>query len=117
MLAQSVSPNPTNKISSIRSRKGISSLMANGGSSTQGAGPGLQMLPSTPKTYKRTKRVLFARRMNFMDRPLLIITFQGVLGDFIKKPLAGLKEVNTAPPISSQPQTTKEKKAIGKEEE
>ena len=30
--------------------------------------------------------------MNFMLRPLLIITFQGVLGDFIKIPAFKLKE-------------------------
>ena len=50
------------------------------------------MLPSTPKMFKRTKRVLFARRMVYMDRPLLIINFQGVLGDFIKMPAFKLKE-------------------------
>ena len=51
------------------------------------------MLPSTPKMFKRTKRVLFARRMNYMDRPLIIINFQGVLGDFIKMPAFKMKEV------------------------
>ena len=51
------------------------------------------MLPSTPKMFKRTKRVLFARRMIYMDRPLLIINFQGVLGDFIKMPAFKMKEV------------------------
>jgi hypothetical protein len=42
------------------------------------------MMPSTPKMFKRTKRVIFQRRMNMMDRPLIVITFQGVLGDFFK---------------------------------
>ena len=83
---------PSTKIS-IRSRKGICSIIGNGGTTGADKGPGLQMLPSTPKTYKRTKRVLFARRMNLMDRPIIIITFQGVLGDFIKKSqIAGMKE-------------------------
>ena len=50
------------------------------------------MLPSTPKMFKRTKRVLFARRMIYMDRPLVIINFQGVLGDFIKMPAFKMKE-------------------------
>ena len=51
------------------------------------------MLPSTPKMFKRTKRVLFARRMTYMDRPLIIINFQGVLGDFIKMPAFKMKEI------------------------
>ena len=51
------------------------------------------MLPSTPKTFKRTKRVLFARRMSYMDRPLIIVNFQGVLGDFIKMPAFRQKEI------------------------
>lgn len=41
-------------------------------------------MASTPKTFKRTKRILFQRRMAYMDRPLLIVCFQGVLGDFHK---------------------------------
>ena len=52
------------------------------------------MLPSTPKQFKRTKREFFARRMQFMDRPLLVVTFQGVLGDFIKMPAFKMKESN-----------------------
>ena len=77
------------------------------------------MLPSTPKTYKRTKRVMFARRMNLMDRPIIIISFQGVIGDFIKKPFVqGLKEHQLAPTMPI-PTTSKEKKAAAanKEEE
>jgi len=42
------------------------------------------MLPSTPKYHKGTKRELFARRMSMMDRPIIVINFQGVLGDFIR---------------------------------
>ena len=42
------------------------------------------MLPSTSKHYKRTKREYFGRRMSMMDRPLIAITFQGIMGDFIK---------------------------------
>ena len=45
---------------------------------------GIQMLPSTPKAFKRTKRYSFARRMSTMDKPIIIITFQGILGDFFK---------------------------------
>ena len=44
------------------------------------------MLPSTPKIFKLTKRVLFARRMSHMDRPLIILNFQGLLGDFKRDP-------------------------------
>ena len=72
ILNQSASP--STKIS-IRGRKGVSTIMGTGASTGTTAGLGLQMLPSTPKTYKRTKRVLFARRMNLMDRPMLIVTF------------------------------------------
>ena len=53
---------------------------------------GILMLPSTPKIYRLTKRELFARRMNLMDRPLVILNFQGVLGDFIKD--NGLNSLN-----------------------
>lgn len=49
------------------------------------------MLPSTPKTYRQTKRELFARRMSLMHRPLLVITFQGVLGDFSRQSIHGLQ--------------------------
>jgi hypothetical protein len=45
---------------------------------------GIQMLPSTPKHFKRTKREHFTRRMSVMDRPVLIITFQGVIGDMVQ---------------------------------
>jgi predicted RNA-binding protein YlxR (DUF448 family) len=44
---------------------------------------GILMLPSTNKIYKLTKREFFERRMNQMDRPLVILNFQGVLGDFV----------------------------------
>lgn len=76
------------------------------------------MLPSTPKNFKRTKRVLFARRMNLMDRPMLIITFQGVLGDFMKKPVPGLKEHHIVPTTVPPPQAEeKRKKKVQKEPE
>jgi hypothetical protein len=42
------------------------------------------MLPSTQKHYKRTKREYFGRRMSMIDKPLIILAFQGVLGDFLK---------------------------------
>jgi hypothetical protein len=51
---------------------------------TKVAKTGLNLMPTTPKTFKRTKRLLFSRRMSFMDRPLIVICFQGVLGDFCK---------------------------------
>ena len=44
----------------------------------------MHLLPSTNKTFKRTFRHFFRRRMTQMERPVLIITFQGVLGDFFK---------------------------------
>jgi hypothetical protein len=44
----------------------------------------MHLLPSTPKYYKRTYRHYFKRRMNQMERPVIIINFQGVLGDFLK---------------------------------
>ena len=45
------------------------------------------MLPSTPKIFKLTKRELFARRMSQMDRPLIILNFQGLIGDFLNTEL------------------------------
>ena len=60
------------------------------------------MLPSTPKVYRTTKRELFARRMSLMNRPILVITFQGVIGDFTKLTCPGMatfqikKEVSNA---------------------
>jgi hypothetical protein len=44
----------------------------------------MHMMPSTNKFYKRTYRHYFRRRLNQMDRPIIIINFQGVLGDFFK---------------------------------
>jgi len=46
---------------------------------------GILMLPSTPKVFKLTKRELFGRRMSMMDRPLIIINFQAVIGEFPKE--------------------------------
>ena len=40
------------------------------------------MLPSTTKIFKKTKRELFGRRMAQLDKPLVIVNFQGVIGDF-----------------------------------
>ncbi|CDW77596.1 UNKNOWN [Stylonychia lemnae] len=48
---------------------------------------GIQMLPSTNKHYKRTKREYFGRRMSSIDKPIIVITFQGVIGDFIRSQL------------------------------
>ena len=44
----------------------------------------MHLLPTTSKYYKRTYRHYFKRRMGLSERPLIIVTFQGVLGDFIK---------------------------------
>jgi len=44
----------------------------------------MHLLPSTPKYFKRTYRHHFKRRMAQMERPIIIINFQGVLGDFMK---------------------------------
>ena len=35
----------------------------------------MHLLPSTSKYYKRTYRHFFKRRMNQMERPLIVITF------------------------------------------
>ena len=72
----------------------------------------MQMLPSTPKTFKRTKRVHFARRMSHMDRPLIVINFQGVIGDFIKLPAFKDKISNKLKPQHRLVETTKEEKAV-----
>ena len=53
-----------------------------------------------------------------MDRPMLIITFQGVLGDFMKKPVPGLKEHHIVPTTVPPPQAEeKRKKKVQKEPE
>jgi len=44
----------------------------------------MHLLPSTPQYFKRTYRYYFKRRMNQMEKPLLVINFQGVIGDFFK---------------------------------
>lgn len=43
-----------------------------------------QLLPQTPQFFKRTYRHYFNRRSEKADRPMLVINFQGVLGDFFK---------------------------------
>ncbi|CAI2364454.1 unnamed protein product [Moneuplotes crassus] len=48
---------------------------------------GIHLLPSTNKFYRNTKRIDFSRRMHMMDRPLLIITFEGIIGVFHKENL------------------------------
>ena len=54
--------------------------------------------------------------MNLMDRPMLIITFQGVLGDFMKKQVTGLKEHPIVPTPLPVPTTAKEKKKASQKE-
>jgi hypothetical protein len=41
--------------------------------------------PSTDATYKKTYRHFFKRRIGLKNQPLLVIMFQGVLGDFFKE--------------------------------
>lgn len=43
------------------------------------------MLPSTSKQYWDTKWVHFQRRMEMIDRPVVILVFDGLIGDFYKK--------------------------------
>jgi hypothetical protein len=42
------------------------------------------LLPKTPDQFRNTLRHSFSRRPSHITRPLIIITFQGVLGDFFK---------------------------------
>mmetsp|Transcript_33094 Transcript_33094/g.38004 ORF Transcript_33094/g.38004 Transcript_33094/m.38004 type:complete len:544 (-) Transcript_33094:23-1654(-) len=45
-------------------------------------GNGIHLLPSTNKVYRNVKRIEFSRRMQMMDRPLVIVSFEGVVGSF-----------------------------------
>ena len=40
--------------------------------------------PWTERIYKKTYRQYFKRRPNKLDHPIIVICFQGVLGDFFK---------------------------------
>ena len=44
----------------------------------------MQLHPSTDKYFKRTYRHYFRRRPNKLDHPVIVINFQGILGDFFK---------------------------------
>ena len=57
----------------------------------------MHMMPSTTKFYKRTYRHYFRRRFNQMDRPIIIINFQGVLGDFFKDYGISMKQEHIMP--------------------
>jgi hypothetical protein len=46
---------------------------------------GIHLLPSTNKVYRNTKRIEFSRRMHMMDRPIVIIKFEGIVGHFHKE--------------------------------
>ena len=46
---------------------------------------GIHLLPSTNKVYRNTKRIDFSRRMHMMDRPIIILTFEGIVGHFHKE--------------------------------
>lgn len=46
---------------------------------------GIHLLPSTNKVYRNIKRFEFSRRMNMMDRPIVIISFEGIIGNFHKE--------------------------------
>ena len=74
---------------------------------------GISLMPSTPKTFKRTKRLLFNRRMTFMDRPLIVVCFQGVLGDFFKNPSKAPVKDNVAKHKFERMKTSMEKKLEG----
>jgi hypothetical protein len=50
-------------------------IMANQNQQSCHGSSQIHMMPCTPEVFKRTKRILFARRMNLMDRPLLIVEF------------------------------------------
>jgi len=40
--------------------------------------------PQTDVNFKKTVRHYFKRRTALVDRPVIVINFQGVLGDFFK---------------------------------
>ena len=44
----------------------------------------MQLHPQTDKYFKRTYRHYFRRRANKLDHPIIVINFQGILGDFFK---------------------------------
>jgi len=44
----------------------------------------IKLVPQTDKHFKKTYRNYFKRRPKYLDRPIVVITFQGVLGDFFK---------------------------------
>ena len=43
------------------------------------------LLPSTQKVYRGTRRLAFSRRMGMMDRPVIVMSFDGLIGDFYKR--------------------------------
>jgi hypothetical protein len=72
-------------MSSVQQRKFSSSNIVGHNEAPQSETMGILMLPSTPKVFKLTKRELFGRRMSMMDRPLIVVNFQGVIGEFLKE--------------------------------
>ena len=46
---------------------------------------GIHLLPSTNKVYRNIKRIEFSRRMNMMDKPIVIIKFEGIIGEIHKE--------------------------------
>ena len=46
---------------------------------------GILLLPSTNKVYRNIKRIEFSRRMNMMDKPIVIIKFEGIVGEIHKE--------------------------------
>lgn len=43
-----------------------------------------QLYPQTDRFFKRTYRHYFRRRPNKLEHPVIVINFQGILGDFFK---------------------------------
>ncbi len=47
----------------------------------------IHLLPSTPNVFRNVKRLEFSRRMEMMERPIIIINFWGIIGNFSKEQL------------------------------
>lgn len=71
----------TNAVRLTISEKRSNFINGSGRANTQG----IHLLPSTNKNYRNTKRIDFSRRMHMMDRPIVIIIFDGVIGNFHKE--------------------------------
>ena len=47
----------------------------------------IHLLPSTPNVFRNVKRLEFSRRMEMMEKPIIIINFWGIIGNFSKEQL------------------------------